>query len=263
MLTPADSHRPPHAREAGFTLVETLVAMMTGLIVVGALFAILELTTQESARITDVAQATQLGRTTMTHVIDEMHSACVSANFTPVQEKSSAKELILANGYSENAEVPSVGTSSTGVRKDKIVWNELESTLTDFTYLSTGSKGTNEYTFSEAASPAKGVLIGENVKEAVIKGEAISKGVFGYFKYATTAAAGTAEASSTLTKIEPGAGGLTAAQAKEVSGVLVTFNIAPTNKLATGERSVNLSSQVTFAFSAPSAEATIVQGPCE
>ncbi len=57
--------------------------MVTGIIVTGALFAVLEVSMRQTARITDIAQANQLGRTTMTHMVDELHSACIAAEQEP------------------------------------------------------------------------------------------------------------------------------------------------------------------------------------
>lgn len=246
--------------ERGFTLIETLMAMITGVIVTGALFAILEFSMHESTRISDVAQATQLGRTAMTRVIDEMHSACISSGFKPVQKESSATKLILVNGYSEGTEVPSTGsTTSTGVRKDEVLWSESAHTLTDKVYLSTSEASAGVYNYAAA----KSVLIGEHITQTVEKSKA--QPIFTYYEYAKEANTNTSQESNTLTKITPEKSGeeLGTAQAEKTGSVMVRFNIAPTNNNLTLGRSVDLTSQVTFAFSAPDSETPIVNGPCE
>ena len=92
------------ARDArGFTLIETLVAILTGIVVTAALFAILEVSLHQSARAADVVQASQLGRATMTRMVDELRSSCLATEFTPIQEKSSNTELYFRNSYSEKA----------------------------------------------------------------------------------------------------------------------------------------------------------------
>ena len=117
--------------ESGFTLIELLVAMVTGIIVTGALFAILEVSMHQTARVTDVTQANQLGRTTMTHIVDELHSACIAAEQKPIQVGSGASTLIFVDAYSEKAEIPSA-------HKDEIIWEEATGKMIDKTYISTG-----------------------------------------------------------------------------------------------------------------------------
>ncbi|HEY1832851.1 MAG TPA: prepilin-type N-terminal cleavage/methylation domain-containing protein [Solirubrobacteraceae bacterium] len=249
----------------GFTLVETLVAMVTGIVVTGALFAILEVSLHQEGRLSDVAQATQLGRTTMTRVVDEMHSACISEKFTPVQEGSTANKLILINGYSEGAEVPVVATSTSGVRKDIIELNPATGILVDGVFLSTKETSTGVFSYQTV----KSVRIGEDVSqtEELVAGSKTTKYklIFKYFEYSPSATAGTKEASSSLTPILPKAESesLTEAQAKKVAAVEVSFVTAPNDKQTTRGRTATLNSLVTFAFSAPDSEATITGGPCE
>ena len=104
-------------RNDGFTIIELLMAIMTGVVVTGALYAILEVSLRQTSRVTDRVQATQLGRIAMTNVVDELHSTCLARKFAPVQEKSTAKELIFINGTGEEALL-----SSSKVFKHKIYW---------------------------------------------------------------------------------------------------------------------------------------------
>jgi Tfp pilus assembly protein PilV len=251
---------------SGFTLMETLIAMLTGFVVTGALFAILQVSTTQSSRIADVAQATQLGRTTMTRIVDETHSACLSEGFAPVQEKSNAERLIFVNGYSKEAEVPSVGTTSTGVRKDEIVWSKSAQTLTDFTYLSTGTKTKEEkeeYIFATTPTPTSGVLIGEHITQ-----NSSTTPIFQYYAYATESSTSPTAPSSTLNEKEPltgaaSAGGLTKSEAETAASVLIAFKTAPRNGKTELGRDPVMSTQATFAFEAPNSETPISAAPCE
>lgn len=265
--------------ELGFTLIETLVAMVAGLIVMGALYAILEVSLHQSTRLTDVASATQSGRITLTHMVDQLHSACVSAKFSPVKEGSSETKLILVDGYSEKSSLPPTSltpsTGKEGVRKDTLEWTETplanankEGTLRDKTRLGTSEpNGEGEYGYAEE-SPKGGTVIGERISASETKN---AKGetppMFTYWAYATKAAASTEAASSTLTEIKPSPT-LTGAQAKTVAAVGLNFHALPPDKASTinhtiKETGVDLNSLVTLAFSAPSSEATIKAGPCE
>jgi type II secretory pathway pseudopilin PulG len=247
--------------EGGFTLIETLVAMVTGLIITGALFAVLEVSLHQSARLSDVAQATQLGRTAMTHVVDELHSACLSSGFTPVQEKSTENKLIFIDAYSKEAEIPSA-------HKDEIVWEKEgvkeSGTLTDYTYVSIG--GTSpEFKWAEKPSPEKGVRIGEHIFKAELEGKKETSPIFRYYAYATKPSTSPTAPSSTL-KEETLTGaktGLTAAEAATVASVVISFKAAPSDGRTELGRGASLTNQMTFAFEAPSSESPIEAAPCE
>ncbi len=278
MLTPIASPRPRralHARdERGFTLVETLVAMVTGVIITGALFAILDISVKQSSRLSETAQATQLGRATMTRIQDMLHSACLSPKFTPVEEGSSESKLVFLNSYGEKAEVPTAWTTrevteggvtrkySEGVRKDEIEWSEKASTLTDTYATATAETSAGKYSFGAG----KAVKIGENLTKIA------ATPIFTYYEYATTASSGTTSAASTLQVKKPptsAEGGFKEAEANKIAAVAVSFNVAPNDTQATvakrtkEARTADLTSSTTFAFSAPNSEATITAGPCE
>lgn len=238
------------------TLIETLVAMVTGIAVIGGLFAVLEVSLHQSSRIADVVQATQLGRQAMTHVVDELHSACIAQNFTPVQGESSESKLIFVTGYSEKAELAEA-------HKDEIVFSG--ETLTDNVFNSSG--GTSpEFTFPKAATAS--VLVAKNVSqstEGAVKAEPIP--YFRYYEYAVTPpnVENRGVASSTLVEHKFLKAGevLSAEQAKKIASVQINFRAGPTSGSSDVTRKADLSSQVTFAFSAPSTEATIEAAPCE
>ena len=241
--------------EDGFTLIEVLVAMVTGIIVSGALFAILEVSMHQTSRVADVVQATQLGRTTMTHIVDELHSTCIASEVAPVQAGSTEKKLVFVNAYSEKAEIPSA-------RKDEVVWNEATKTMTDYTYLSNG--GTSpKFTYAATATPASGVLIGEHVTQTENeKGEKVP--IFQYFGYTTKSSTSPTAPSSTLnstpftaTEKTP----LSAENALQTASVLISFKEAPPSNITT--RAFEATSQVTLAFSAPAAETPVEAEPCE
>jgi len=275
------------------TLIETLVAMAAGMVVVAALLAVLEVSLHQSSRLTDVAQATQLGRTTMTRIMDELHSACVAEAAAPVQATSTANaqassnedELTFINGYGGakktgaegkeegKSEVADVGTATEGVREDKLVWSPTAHTILDYVYYATGKGSNGEYTFASSASPATGVRIGEHITQ--IKEGSSTLPIFRYYAYASSPSTSTSAASSQLTEVTPVAAGksMSAASAETVASVVVAFRNAPTDgfgeKEATTEskeylgRPAQFVSQATFAFSAPRPEAGSAEEPCE
>ena len=243
--------------ERGFTLIETLVAMVTGIAVMGGLFAVLEVSLHQSTRIADVVQATQLGRQAMTHIVDELHSSCIAQNFTPIQAESSATKLIFVTGYSEKAELAEA-------HKDEIVFNPEAQTLTDNVFNSSGG-AYPEFTFSKA--PNTSVLIAKNITQSTEGTETLKKvPVFSYYEYAVTPPNNETRSAASSTLVErplPKTGSFTAEEAKKIASVQVSFRAGPTSGSGDVTRKADLSSQATFAFSAPSSEATIEAAPCE
>ncbi len=72
--------------ERGFTLIELLVAMTSGIIVGGALLAIIVVAQHQETTITDRVQADQIGRNSLERIQDELHSSCVGGPQIPIQK---------------------------------------------------------------------------------------------------------------------------------------------------------------------------------
>ncbi|MGD0453854.1 MAG: hypothetical protein ABSB69_09675 [Solirubrobacteraceae bacterium] len=247
----------------GFTLIETLVAMLSGVILTGALFMIFIVALHQTSRITDSVQATQLGRTAMTHVIDELRSACITRGYAPVQEKSGESELIFRNAYSEESIIPNAKeakVAGTGAYQHQLVWSSTAHTLTDFVYPSEGGSEWPNFKFATTAAPSKGILLASNVTTAKSPSH-----IFTYYKYGTTATESSTTPLGTLEPVAPKnlATGFTASEAATVAAVVVSFSTAPLSKSTALSRSAEFSNEVTFAFGTPSSEAKIEDQPCE
>lgn len=262
--------RRAHRDQRGFTLMETLVAMITGIVVIGALFAILESSTKQTARLSELAQATQTGNVAMTHILDELHSACVAAGFAPVQQGSTPSKLIVQDGYfPEKIKEPSKEPEYSFVRQDTIEYSSSEGRLYDKWLKASGEVESGVYPTSKSTPTT--VLLAEKVSQVEAKGEKVS--VFKYWAYATAPSSSTSEAAATLTEIKPSeiaSEGLTSAQAKSVAAVTVTFSTAPSEKKEVRLTSAaesglpsSLSTLTTFALSAPNSESKISAEPCE
>ncbi len=252
--------------ERGFTLIETLVATFSAVVVVGALYAIMIVALDQTSQVTDVVQANQVGRTTMTKVVDELDSACISSGFSPIQsgslENSKESKLVFVNAYGKEAEIP-----TSAVKKHEIIWEKSTGLLIDKTFAGTGLEK-NEYKFSSTATT---VRLGEDIAQRKIleKGSEKTLPIFQYYKSAEASAALSAEGSlSTLEEKTPLSGGnsekgLTATEAGEAESVEINFSQVPIDKNVKETRTADLKTQVIFSFSVPNAENPIKAKPCE
>jgi len=143
---------PPSLRSSGgFTLIELLVAMICGLIVTGALLAILEISLRQETRISDRVQADRRGRTALNVVLDELHSACTGFGSTAIQapsttptaplETTGPKNLWFLSGYGN---ATSGAASLETITLHDVVWTPASAgaqigTLKDLTFAGTGT----------------------------------------------------------------------------------------------------------------------------
>jgi prepilin-type N-terminal cleavage/methylation domain-containing protein len=243
---------PLHRRlrgEHGFTLMETLVAMVAGLLVAFAATMLLRVSREQTERATSYVEASQLGRTTMTRIVDELDSACLEAGFGPVQQQSGPEKLIFVNAFSKEAEIP-----YSQIQKHELTWNKVTETLTDEKGVASSKSG-GKYSFTMSGHP---VVIGTHIKQNG------SEPLFQYYKYNTVVTNSTESAVTPLKAIElKGTETISELQAPEVAAVQVSFRASPNDGKEFVDSSDPLRSQVIFAFSAPIAEPTITDGPCQ
>jgi Tfp pilus assembly protein PilV len=256
MLRPTQHNsRPTLHGEDGFTLIELLVAMLCAVVVAGALFLILQVALHQTARVTGRTEATQSGRITMTKLVDELHSSCIGKEVTPIRERSGPTNLWFIAGVGTEA-VPS------HVYEHKVSYSASEHTLTDEAWASTGGTWP-ALTFPETATmptPATKTRVGEYIYPTNESGG--KPVIFQYYSYATSS--NTANAVSTLNTeaLKSETGEELGKNAAKAAAVRISFTAsAPYYKQY--NPTIELSSQVTFAFSAPSAETPITAVPCE
>lgn len=250
--------------ERGFTMVELLVSISMASVIMLALVAILEFSTRQTARITDVTEADQLGRTAMAKVVSDLDSACISPSFTPILEKSNETELRFINAYSEAAVISEAKPEA---YLHEIKWSKTTGKLIDHIFPDTGGTWPN-FTFTGSTeTPKGGLLLAKGVEETKSESTGKALPVFQYYSYTTAASSSNDTALSTIssTTLEPQ---LTENEAAKAASVLVRFTVAPPESTtilgSAGEHThVPLSNQVTLSFSVPKSETTTVDAPCE
>ncbi len=219
--------RTSPADEAGFTLVELLAAMAGASIVIFALAMILIVTFNQTSRTSNRVQTTQLSRTALTSIENELHSACVGGGQAPIQAGSGATSLQFLSYYGSAATPTPVW--------HVLTYSATAHTLSDSTYPVTGSAPNWA---QGATQPTSTQLMLSNVTQRLgSSGNAIP--VFQYYAYQ----AGSSDAGGTYwvvpdgTTTDPGtgqavannplavaSGGLTATQAQQT--VEVTINLS-------------------------------------
>jgi Tfp pilus assembly protein PilV len=260
--------------ERGFGLVEMMVALVMGVIVIGALFAILGVSLHQTAAISDNVQSNRQGRTVMTKIVNELHSACLAPDFAPIQTGSSATELRFVNAYSKEAVIlnttaaTAAGKAAEAAYEHRIKYEEPvagsnQGRLVDYTYPSTSTSSWPKFTFSEPYT--KRIVLAESIFRTEEQPKTKEfKPIFEYFKYGPGSLP-TTEGFSALTALG------SAPEGAQVAAVRINFTSTPedtrfqaplASSRVANER-VPFSSLVTFAFSPPNAETPTEAAPCE
>jgi type II secretory pathway pseudopilin PulG len=286
MLSTADRLRTAAADDSGFTLVETLVATVTGLVLGLVVLTMLQVTTEQTRRLSDKVQANRSARQTMTDIADELHSACFMSEFAPVQAGSSPTELIFFNAYSEGAEIKSAAESAKeGVYEHAIKYYKATETVNGHTrpaktlwdkIFPTSSVAAlpGTPTVETAVSKTKEVELGAYLEPVEAGGT--SEWVFKYWKYKEQLPTQVEATSSSPTLEEIKLGPHQTLKEREaetkaalpVAAVQIGFEQRPADreqKLSVTEekrRGVLLESQVTLSLGSPAVESKLKDEPC-
>ncbi len=148
--------------EDGFTLVELLVVLMAGIVVISALFTILDVTLHSTTRTFTKVDATQRARVTLERIENELHSACLTSGVTPIQgggangsQDSNANNLVFVSQYGTSANPTPV--------EHRISFNAAAGTLTDYTYALTSGSSPSNWVFSSTPTSPSGTPLLTNV----------------------------------------------------------------------------------------------------
>jgi Tfp pilus assembly protein PilV len=262
--------------EQGFTLIETLVAMVTGIIVVGALLAILDISLKQETRATDRVQVDQIGRTAMNSIMDELHSSCTGFGSAAIQAPQETPASPLASSGPANLWfLSSYGNSSSGnavmtsVTEHDINWTSTGisntgqrlGTLTDYAFPSTGGTP-GHWTFpaltvANATAKHTAKTLAKNVIPPQIAG--IST-LFQYAKYNNNASSSTDGQLEALSATEIP---LSASTAENVARVAISFAQAPEDKDTRLGRTASFSDSVVLRFNPAETGSEVENIPCE
>jgi Tfp pilus assembly protein PilW len=242
----------------GLTLIELLVAMVAGLVVTGALLAIIEFSARQESRISDGVQTDRVGRIALNDVLERLRSSCIGFGSTPIQAPSTTPSSPLAStGASNLWFLSAYGNSTSGaavitkVVQHDINWAQTSTnsageklgTLTDYTFTGSGESPTWTFpTLTTANATAK--VLAKNV----IPLESGTT-LFHYYKYNTTTP--TAETYGQLVPVGSSELPLTTASAKLMAKVEVAFKQATENGDSRAGHTTNLSGAVTLRFTPP------------
>lgn len=231
-VSPQTLDRPSVSRAAraehGFTLVELLVAMVTGLVVLLATFSVLDISLSQSSRISERVDADQRGRLAMEKILLELHSSCVSSAFTPILSGSESSSISFISQAGAEA-------AFTHVTKHVITLSSSGSgTLTDASYVSNGGSTPN-WTFPSTATSTQNLLTGVS-QSTTSSGASIA--AFQYFKYEGGNLSSTALSTP-----------LSSSNAKATAEVTVSFTTKPSSGRVTGNRTIDLTNTAVLRYS--------------
>lgn len=225
--------------ETGTTLVELMVALMTGLVIFAALTTLLVTTMHGSARVTARVEATQRARIAMTRVMEQLHSACVAPEIAPIRTGSTGNSLQFV--HQTGSEVSPTPILS--------VVSYANGTLTQSDYAATGGASPN-WTFDEATPSSTRTLLTD------VAPIPPNTSIFSYYRYSNGAIS--------ETPLNPPASGLSAEEAALTVEVRAGLSASPlrTPVKDTGAEA-NVRNSASLRLTAPSFNEGSPARPCQ
>lgn len=135
-------------REAGFTLVEMLVALALGSVTLLAVYAFIDTSTRSTERVAARVDANQRARVALSQVMERLHSSCVGPGALPIRAGSDGDQLVLLSQSGEQV----------ALRPDKHVIALSGGVLTDSAYAPTPGSTAPDWTFSTTASSRRELI---------------------------------------------------------------------------------------------------------
>lgn len=158
---------PPRTRSLagieGFTLVELLVAMATGLVILFGAFAIIDVATRTTAQVTGRVDAEQHSRSAMDSLVNEMVSGCLAPGVSPVQAVTPSRVTPAVRSDGTHAVfVSGLGDGSSATPTLHVV-SLTGGSLVDTSYANTGGApattgAASTWTFSTTPSGKRALL---------------------------------------------------------------------------------------------------------
>lgn len=167
-------------RQEGFTLVELLATMAALGVVMAGVVTVISVTLRQTSYTFTRMDATERSRSTLTHLEDELHSACIVNGVTPIQggaqgsQDSDANDLVFVSQFGTSANPTPV--------EHKITYSPTTHTLTEYTYTVTGANP-GQWVFSSIPTNVAGKRLLTNVSQIPIPNSTNFTPVFQYFAY--------------------------------------------------------------------------------
>ncbi len=225
--------------ERGLTVIELAITTAVGIGLMLSVFTMIDISLNNSASVASRVDANQRARPVMQRLIDELHSACLTANSAPV---------LAGSGESSISFHHQIGSAVSPIPEKHVVTWDGDS-LSQAEFPSNGGTAP-DWTFSTTPSSTRELLT--DVGPAQIGEPPGPVPVFRYY----------ADAEGTVSST-PLSVPLSDADAKRTVQVTVAFSVEPTS-VRPGEEgtAISLTDSAVLRFSPFSEDPTKVNGPC-